>query len=141
MNMLFDFCKTERFSISYCLALSKFLGIDFIHYASERFYTDLRRKIEKEYCYIRLYGGLEPRASSILSTLWKSDGQGSQVMIWIPKVFVASKTWKYENLFSLYQSSRVSWTCLLPNLFKYISGHFNSNSIKDSSYLPNNFHN
>ena len=41
--MLFDFCKTERFSISYCLALSKFLGIDFIHYASERFYTDLRR--------------------------------------------------------------------------------------------------
>ena len=67
--MLFDFCKTEKFSISYCLALSKFLGIDFIHYASERFYTDLRRKIEKEYCYIRLYGGLEPRASSILSTL------------------------------------------------------------------------
>lgn len=52
MNILFDFCKTERFSISYCLALSKFLGIDFIHYASERFYTDLRRKIEKEYCYI-----------------------------------------------------------------------------------------
>lgn len=52
MNILFDFCKTERFSISYCLALSKFLGIDFIHDASERFYTDLRRKIEKEYCYI-----------------------------------------------------------------------------------------
>ena len=68
MNILFDFCKTEKFSISYCLALSKFLGIDFIHYASERFYTDLRRKVEKDYCYIRLYG-LEPKASSILCTL------------------------------------------------------------------------
>lgn len=140
MNILFDFCITERFSISYCLALSKFLSINFIHYASERFYTDLRRKTEKEYCYIRLYG-LEPRERSILYTLWKGDRQGLQVMIWIPKVFVARKTWKYKNLFGLYQSSRVSWTCLLPNLFKYISGHFNSNSIKDSSDLPNNFPN
>ena len=75
MNILFDFCKTEKFSISYCLALSKFLGIDFIHYASKRFYTNLWRKIEQEYCYIRLYG-LEPRTSSILYTLWESDRQG-----------------------------------------------------------------
>lgn len=90
MNILFDFCKTEKFSISYGLALSKFLGIDFIHYASERFYTDLRRKVEKDYCYIRLYG-LEPKASSILCTLWKGDRQGSQVMIGISKVLLQVK--------------------------------------------------